>query len=162
MTTCVPVQFDGEGWESAVFFDIGGKACKEDRRSLRKTRSPLPVGLEADMIKHTYASVLMLRFEVFTDREDPLAGEVLLAPGMGEIQFETIKLLSRQSHLRMYFGDSAYGVIYSQQIPLGDQERQGYTDLLEEAVRNDALIRLSGKYDAMAALREVVDHYELK
>ena len=162
MTTCVPLQFDNGVWESAVFFELGGKQCKDDRRALRKTKNPLPISIEGDLIKHTNASVIMLRFEVMTSMENPLVGEVLLAPGMGDVQFETINHLTNQTHLKFYFGDSAYYVLYSQQIVLAEEIRQGYRELLEEAVSNDALIRLTGKYDAMAALHEVVDHYEVK
>ncbi|NKB76785.1 MAG: hypothetical protein GKR96_06960 [Gammaproteobacteria bacterium] len=162
MTTCVPVQFDNEKWESTVFFELGGKQCKDDRRILRKTQSSLPVSIEADLIEHANASVVMLRFEVMTSEEMPLVGEVLLAPGMGDVQFETLRHLTEQSHLKMYFGDSAYYVLYSQQIILGDRERREYDEILQDAVAHDALVRLSGKYDAMKALHEVVDHYEIK
>lgn len=162
MTTCVPVQFDDGVWESTVFFELGGKQCKDDRRHLRKTKTALPVAIEADLIEHANASVVMLRFEVMTSAEEPLVGEVLLAPGMGDVQFETLQLLSTQSHLKMYFGDSAYYVLYSQQIILGDRERQGYGEILQDAVTHDAIVRLSGKYDAMKALHEVVDHYEVR
>ena len=80
MTTCVPLEFDQGGWQSTVFFELGGKECKEDRRLLRKTTSPLAIGIEADIIEHTNAAVVMLRFEVMTTRDNPLVGEVLLAP----------------------------------------------------------------------------------
>ena len=162
MTTCVPLQFDDGLWQSTVFFELGGKQCKEDRRTLRNTKSPLPIGIEADIIEHTHAAIVMLRFEVMTSKDNPLVGEVLLAPGMGEVQFETLKHLSTQPQLKFYFGDSAYYVIHSQQISLGDPEHQGYQSLLDDAVSHDALIRLSGKYDGMRALHEVVDHYEVR
>ena len=162
MTTCVPLEFDQGGWQSTVFFELGGKECKEDRRLLRKTTSPLAIGIEADIIEHTNAAVVMLRFEVMTTRENPLVGEVLLAPGMGDVQFETLKYLSNQPSLKFYFGDSTYHTIHSQQIALNSSANQGYGELLDEAVSHDALIRLTGKYDAMLALREVVDHYETR
>ena len=52
MTTCVPVQYDNGIWETAVFFEVGGKECKEDRRQLSKIRSTIPVTVEADLITH--------------------------------------------------------------------------------------------------------------
>ncbi len=58
-----------------------------------------------------------------------------------------------------YFADGNYNVIHSQQLGLGNAERGGYRSLLDDAVSHDALIRLSGKYDAVAALKEVTSHY---
>jgi len=162
MTTCVPVQYDDGAWESAVFFEVGGKECKEDRRILRRTKCPLPVAVEADIINHAQASVIMLRFEVLTREENPLVGEVLLAPGLGDVQFDTLKNLTEQKQMRWYFGDAAYQVIHAQQTALYDHERQGYDDLLKEAVKHDALIRLTGRYDAGAAINEVVSHYQIR
>lgn len=162
MCTCVPVQYSDDSWESTVFFEVGGPECKADRRVLRRAQQPLPIGIEAEVIKHDHASVVMLRFEVMTDQQNPLAGEVLLAPGLGNVQFETLKLLGEQRNLRFYFADSAFNVIYSQQLPLNHQERDGYSRILEEVVSNDALIRLTGKYDAMAALSNVVSLYDVR
>lgn len=162
MTTCVPVQFDHGVWETAVFFEIGGKQCKQDRRALRKNRSPVPISVEADLINHANASVVMLRFEVFTAKEHPLIGEVLLTPGLGDIQFDALKYFSEQRHIRWYFGDSAYNVIHSQQTALHDHERKSYEALLNEAVLHDALVRLTGKYNASEAINEVVSHYDFR
>jgi hypothetical protein len=159
MTTCVPVQFDNGVWETAVFFEVGGKECKDDRRILRKTRSTIPISVEADIINHANASVVILRFEVITRKDNPLVGEVLVTPGLGDIQFDTLKHLTEQRNIRWYFGDSAYNVIYSQQTVLHDHERQGYDDLLQEAISHDALIRLTGNYSASNAISEIVSHY---
>jgi len=162
MTTCVPVQYDHGGWESAVFFEVGGKQCKDDRHLLRNTRSPLPVTIEGDVINHANGSIVMLRFEVLTAKDDPLAGEVLLAPGLGQSQFDTLKLLSEQSQLRWYFSDASYAVIHSQQTPLFDHERQGFADILSDAVNHDALLRLTGKYNATNAIQEVCSNYAFR
>ena len=88
MTTCVPVQVDGGVWETAVFFEVGGKECKEDRRILRRATRPFPVSLEAETINHASACVVMLRFEVMTREDSPLAGEVLLTPALYQLLFE--------------------------------------------------------------------------
>lgn len=162
MTTCVPVQFDNGVWETAVFFEVGGKECKDDRRQLRNTKTTIPVTVEADLITHANGSVVMLRFEVATKQDSPLVGEVLLTPGLGNIQFDTLKHLTEQRQMRWYFGDAAYQVIHSQQTELYDHERQGYADLLQEAVGHDALIRLTGKYSALSALNEIVSNYALR
>jgi len=159
MTTCVPVEFDQAGWESAVFFELGGKECAEDREILKNCRQALPVSLEAEVIECDAAAVVMLRFEIMTQQSSPLAGEVLLTPGRGSVQFETLQNLGRQDVLRFFFSDSGYNIIHSQQLTLKDQERQGYQSMLDEAVRHDAMIRLTGRYDATAALKEVTGHY---
>ncbi len=162
MTTCIPVQFDNGVWETAVFFEVGGKECKDDRRTLRKLKSTLPISVEADIINHTNASVVMLRFEVLTRADSPLVGEVLLTPRLGAIQFDTLKHLTEQRNIRWYFGDSSYNVIHSQQTALYDHERQGYYDLLQEAISHDAMIRMTGKYNAANAVSEVASHYEYR
>lgn len=159
MTTCITVEFDDTGWESAVFFELGGKACAADRTVLENTGSPLPIALEADLIENPTAAVVMLRFEVMTNDANPLAGEVLIAPGVGNIQFETLHNLTTQDALRFYFADANYNIIHSQRIGLQDRERAGYKGILDDAISHDAVIRLAGKYDAMAALKEVTSHY---
>ena len=162
MTTCVPVQFDNAIWQTAVFFEIGGKECKEDRRFLRKANTTVAIAIEADLINHANASVVMLRFEVMTQPQSPLVGEVLLTPGLGEVQFDTIKYLSEQQQIRWFFGDSAYQIIHTQQTSLRDQERAGYAEILQEAISHDALLRMTGKYDANKAIDEVVSNYAFK
>lgn len=162
MTTCVPVEFDDGSYESTVYFDLGGEECGFDRMVLGKATSPLAVNLEAELIEHAKASVVMLRFEIVTKSGDPLAGEVLIVPGLGDVQFDTLKCLSTQRNLKFYFSDENYNVIHSQQLVLSDQERRGYAQILDQVISHDALIRLTGKYDAMAALREIVDLYDVR
>ncbi len=162
MTTCVPVEYSDGSWESTVFFELSGDECEFDRLILSTTRSPLGINLEAELIEHASASVVMLRFEILTQPEDPLAGEVLIVPGLGDVQFDTLESLSRQKYLKFYFSDDRYNVIHSQQLVLSDRERLGYSQILEEVISRDALIRLTGKYDAMAALGEIVDHYDVR
>ncbi|MGI9319133.1 MAG: hypothetical protein ACR2QW_17540 [bacterium] len=159
MTTCVPVEFDQSVWESTVFFELGGKECAEDRKIMHASTRAFPVTLEADLIECQTAAVVMLRFEIMTRRDNPLAGEVLIAPGVGNIQFETVENLTQQQSLRFFFSDEKYNVIHSQQIILHDQERLGYKGILDDAVSHDAMIRLTGRYDAVAALKEVTSHY---
>ena len=162
MTTCVPVEFDEGGFESTVFFELSGDECEFDRLILSRAGSPFAINLEAELIEHAKASVVMLRFEILTQPDDPLVGEVLIVPGLGAVQFDTLKCLSNQSYLKFYFSDEKYNVIHSQQLVLSNQERQGYAQILEEVISHDALIRLTGKYDAMAALSEIVDHYDVR
>ena len=159
MTTCVPLRVDGGDWESAVFFDLAGAECEKDREQLSLCKSPLPVTLEADVINNPQAAVVMLRFEISTRPGDPLVGEVLLTPGSGEVQYATLEGLTRQERLLFFFGNEDYRVIHSQQLALGADQRNGYQGILDDAVSHDALIRLTGRYDATAAMREVTSHY---
>ena len=161
-TTCVSVSFSDQSFESAVFFELGGDECLYDRKVLSETKQPFAVNLEAELIEHAQAGVVMLRFEVLTKAHDPLAGEVLIVPGLGDIQFDTLKNLGKQQQLRFYFSDENYQIIHSQQVLLSDHERRGFAQILEEVINHDALIRLTGKYDAMAALKEIVDHYDVR
>ncbi|MDX1512781.1 MAG: hypothetical protein R3174_03465 [Gammaproteobacteria bacterium] len=160
--TCVPVQLDGDQWETSFFFHLAGPECKEDRRLMRKAGGPLPVGLETDLIETEHASVVLLRPEVHTRESDPLTCEILLTPGEGGSHFEALKLLTSQSRICWFFGDQAYWLVHSQQLPLGDDQRAGFDDLLRDALKHDAVIRMTGRYDAQAALGEIVRHYELR
>ncbi len=159
MTTCSMVQIDHDNWEAAVFFEVGGQECRNDRRILKRTQSAFGLTIEADVIEHSSASIFMLRFEVMVEPENPLIGEVLLAPGLGGVHFEVLDSLTRQKSLQIFFGDGAYKLLFSQQTKLKDEVRKGLLELLNLAVSHDALIRLTGRYDATEAMSEIVDHY---
>ncbi len=160
--TCVPVALDGDDWETAIFFDVGGPESKSDRRALRTARSPLPIGLETDLIEHGAAAVVILRLEVFTSADSPLAGEILLTPGGNATHFDSLKLLTTQRRLVWFFGDADSRIVHSQQHALDDAQRSGFDELLRDAVHHDALVRLTGRYDDRAALGELASHYELR
>ncbi len=160
--TCMPVRLDGADWETAVFFHLAGPESKRDRQVLTKAERPFAVSIEADLLELQQASVVVLRFEVASIPEDPLTGEVLLTPGDVRTHFDTLQLLCRQRRLCWFFGDSDFRVLHSQQNPIGDEQRVSFDELLADCVRHDALIRASARYDAQAALAEVVGHYDLR
>ncbi len=160
MTTCVPIQTDYGGWETAVFFQLAGPECEGDRRIVRNTKTSISIGVEVDLIEHSNAGIAVLRFEVHTVPDNPMVGEVLLAPGQGGTQFESLENLRTQNSIKWYFGDEAYRVIHSQQTPLHPHQREGFSDLLKDCVRHDAMIRATGQYNAIAALTEVSSHYQ--
>ncbi len=160
--TCLPVQLDGERWETAFFFHLAGPECKEDRRIMRKRGGPLPVGLETDLIETDHAAVVMLRPEVYTREADPLTCEILLAPGEGGSHFDALKLLTKQERLCWFFGDQAFWMVHSQALPLDAAQRAGFDELLRDALKHDAMVRMTGHYDAQAGLSEIVRHYELR
>ncbi len=160
--TCLPVQFDGRDWEAAIFFSLEGPECKQDRRVLNQLENTIPVSFEAEVIEHANAAIIVVRFQAYTNQDDPLTGEVLLAPGEMESHFQTVKLLSQQPVLKWFFSDAAYFVIHSQQNSLGETEHAAFAKVLDDAVRHDALIRITGRYDVGAAIHEVVSHYALR
>jgi len=160
--TCVPVQLDGEQWETAFFFHVAGPECKEDRRLMRKAGAPLQVGLETDLIETEFAAVVMIRPEVYTKENDPLTCEILLTPGEGGVHFDALKLLGTQTRICWFFGDQAYWLVHSQQLPLDDEHRAGFDGLLRDALKHDTMVRMTGRYDSQAALGEIVRHYELR
>lgn len=160
--TCLPVQLDGEQWETAFFFHVAGPECKEDRRLMRNAGAPLPVGLETDVIETEFAAIVVLRPEVYTRENDPLTCEILLAPGEGGTHFEALKLLGTQARICWFFGDQAYWLVHSQQLPLDDEQRAGFEGLLRDALKHDTMVRMTNRYDSQAALGEIVRHYELR
>lgn len=160
--TCVPVQLGEEAWEAALFIHLAGPECRRDRRILERTQRPLPVGIEADLIENEHAAVVMLRLEVHTLPEDPLASEILLLPGGSTAHFDALKLLAAQRRLCWFFGDPDFRILHSQQHALGEEQRASFDDLLRDALRHDSLIRCTARYDAQAALSAVVGHYELR
>ncbi len=160
--TCLPVQLDGEQWETAFFFHVAGPECKDDRRVMRKSGAPFRVGFETDLIETEFAAVVVLRPEVYTRQDDPLTCEVLLTPGEGGAHFDALKLLGSQPRMCWFFGDQAYWLVHSQQLPLGDEQHAGFDGLLRDALKHDTMIRMTGRYDPQAALGEIARHYELR
>lgn len=163
--TCLPVQIDadtqGDEWESAVFFQVGGPHSKDDRRALRKTAT-VPLGLETDIISHDRAAVIVLRLIAHTRQDDPLVGEVLLTPGVGATHFQTLQLLTLQARLVWFFADKVFNVIKTQQMPFSHEHHQHFEELLSEATSHDAMIRMTSSYDAQSAISEIVENYQLR
>ncbi len=160
--TCVPVQLDDGVWEAALFLQVDGSESERDRRVLTDTRSALPVVLETDFIDHALAGVVLLRLEVSTFPEDPLVIEILLTPGNSKSHFESLQLLSHQPRLVWFFGDGQFRIIHRQQQPLSAEIHDHFAELAKDVVTHDALIRCSSRYDANAAVTEIVSHYELR
>ncbi len=160
--TCVPVKLDSNDWETAVYFQVSGSECKQDRRVLSNTEQPLSLGMETDLVEHQHAAVVLLRFEVHTFTDDPLVGEILLTPGESSMHFDVLKLLTHQPRLTWFFGDQHFWIIHSQQHPLSDEQHRGFGEMLGDAIKHDALVRCTSRYNARAALSEIVSKYELR
>ena len=160
--SCMPVKLDGGEWETALFIHLAGNESAQDRWVLSRDTRPVPVGVEGDMIETDHGAIIVLRLEVYTFTDDPLAVEILFTPGGVAGHFQTLRELTRQPRLCWFFGDDAFRVIHSQQHPLTQQQRDGFNELMLEAVRHDAVTRCTGRYDAKAALTSVVTHYDLR
>ncbi len=170
--TCLPVKlgetpsqkiaFDGDRWQSAVFFRLGGSESQKDIRLLRNNAKAYAVGIETDIIEHANASVVMLRLQLFIQPDDPLIGEVLLTPGGAETHYEVLGLLGEQETLTWFCSDQEYNLIHQQQQPLSDEWRKEFLDLRAESFKRDAILRLAGKYSAQTAFAEIVSNYGLR
>ena len=158
--TAVPVRLGDGEWEAAIFFHLAGPESKTDRRLLAKSQRPFPIGLETDLIEQAQAAIVILRAEVYTQPENPLAGEILLTPGASPAHHEVLKLLSGQPRLCWFFADEDFRMLYSQEHPLTQEQHAEFSALMSDALRHDALIRCTGRYDAQAALSEIIEHYE--
>ncbi len=160
--TCVPVQLGSDAWETAIFFRLDGSESAADRRALKKARGTVPLGMETDLIEHANAAVVVLRIEVHAQADDPAVAEVLLVPGGVESHFEALSLLARQPRLAWFLGDADCFVLHAQEHPLVEVQHESFAGLLHDASAHDALVRVTGRYDAAAALGEVASHYELR
>ena len=90
------------------------------------------------------------------------AGSILLTPGAVPGHVEALRLLSEQPGVTWFFGDGDCQILYAQTHPLSAEQQSAFKDLLAEAVAHDAMIRCTGRYDAEAALSQIVAQYELR
>ena len=162
LATCVPVRLDSGAWQTAIFIRVLGEECGKDRVILSNTDRPVPVGFEGDVLKHESAAIILLRLEVHTISCDPLAAEILLAPGATAAHVEALRLLASQPSLSWFFGDDEFRVLYAQSHPLSAEQHAAFDDLLREAVAHDAMVRYTSRYDADAALSQIASRYELR
>ena len=151
---CLPVRIDDGDWRAALFHVVPEKAeCLAIDPAL--AGAPYAVTLEAELHEHENGSVVELAIGIATPGV-PLEGSVLFLTGHSAAHFETLKLLAAQPDLPLFVGDAYCNQLASWRVPLGDAERGAFRSLLEEAVGRDAVIRLSGRYDAGAAFDAVV------
>lgn len=86
---------------------------------------------------------------------EPLSGVMLFLPGHSSAQFDTLTLLAQQADIPLFIGDPYCRILWQQRIPLADAHRYALREILDEAVGRDALIRLSGHYDAERAFADI-------
>ena len=68
----------------------------------------------------------------------------------------------RQPRLTWFFGDRGFEIIRTQQHPLDGEQHEAFATLLKDALRHDAMTRMTRRYDGRAALAEVARHYTLR
>ena len=115
--------------------------------------------LLTELMAHTNASVVLMRFEIQTIVDDPLVFEILLIPGEYSMHYECLKFLAEQRRIRYFFADSDYHVLQEQEQEVGDTQHEKFENLAREAFAHDSVLRMTGRYNAQAALSEVVTHY---
>lgn len=157
--TCVPVQLDEGRWESALFLHLAGPECKQDRRIVKTATEPLPVLLEAEIMAHQRAAVVMLRAQVSTLPSDPLVFEILLTPGAVSSHYDSLRLLSQQTRLLWFLGDGDYRVLAVQEQGIDEQQREQFSAIAKDAFAHDTVVRMAGNYDHEIALNEIAAHY---
>lgn len=156
--TCLPIRMDEGEWETAIFFAVAGGESEADLRQLAALRT-VPLALDTDIIRHQNAAVAVIRMEILLREDDPLVGEMLLLTGGNTQHFETLELLTRQPRLGCFIGDQSYRTVLSQYLRLGESEHQAFKSLLDDVVQHDAVVRMTGRYDAGAAFAEVTSNY---
>lgn len=146
--TCLPVQLDDGDWQAAFFYvvPLGSPALEPGALD----SGPYAVQFEGDLFEHEKGTVLELDIEIRVPGE-PLGGTLLFLTGHASAHFDALKLLGTQADVPLFIGDPYCRVISQQRVPLSDAHRSGFASLVDEAVRLDAVIRMSGHYDAEAA-----------
>ena len=157
--TCVPVQIDEGVWESALFLHLSGPECKQDRRIVKTTTTPLPVELEVELMAHQRAAIVMLRARVATVQSDPLIFEILLTPGAVTSHYQSLKLLSEQQRLIWFFGDDDYRILAAQEQMVDPELHGKFAETAKDAFAHDTVVRMAGNYDSEKAVDEIVSHY---
>ena len=86
-----------------------------------------------------------------------MRGLVLFLTGHLTSHFDAVKCLGGQQSIGLFIGDAHCNLLHQQRIPLADEHRQVFTDLLDEALKHDTLVRMTGKYDPDAVFGSVAD-----
>jgi len=153
--TCLPVQLDDAEWRAAIFYVLPEAIEEEQARTLFPAGQLVSVGLDADLKEPSSATAIVLGVEIQLAAKQ-LRGEIVFLTGHLDSHFETVEMLSQQSTIDLFIGDKFCTLLHQQTIPLADEHRQVFTELLKEAASRDALIRFRGQYDPDAAFAEIV------
>lgn len=177
--TCMPVQYDESGfavasdasgeqvsedqppetssgdWESAIFFVLPLTVADRELKSLFPAKQLFPVALEADVIEHDNGTLIELGVEIDLGLNEKVSGLVLFLTGHLPSHFEAVQLLSKQESIGLFMGDVHCNLLHQQRIPLADGHRSAFDSMLQDSIRRDAVIRMTGRYDPEAVFDSV-------
>jgi len=156
--SCVPVRIDEDAWQAAVFFVLPASAPCLGKGFLAP--GPFTVEFDADLHEHANGTLIEIGLDIATPVEHS-RGTLLFITGHSSAQFDTLKLLTEQADLPLFIGDEYCNVLQQQRVPLSDAMRAGFRQLLDEAVGRDAVIRMTGHYEADKVFNDVVSSLQL-
>lgn len=151
----VSAESAGAGWESAIFFVLPLSVTNKQLKKLFPSERLFPVALEADLIEHDNGTLIELGVEIDLGLKENPTGLLLFLTGHISSHYEAVQLLAKQESIGLFIGDVHCNLLHQQRIPLASAHRSVFDDMLQEALRRDALIRMSGSYDAEAVFDSV-------
>lgn len=156
--SCVPVQIDEDVWQAAVFFVLAADSPCLGKGFLAP--GPFAVEIEADLHEHVNGSLIEIGVDVATPVEHS-HGTLLFLTGHSSSHFDALKLLTSQNDLPLFLGDEYCNVLYQQRVPISKAMRTGISQLLDEAVARDAVIRMTGHYEPDRVFADVLQSLQL-
>ena len=156
--SCIPVQIDDQGWQAALFYVLPPDAPCLGKGTLMG--GPFAVGIEADTVEHENATLIEIGIDIAVPVE-PLQGTLLFLTGHSTPHHDALKLLTTQPDLPLFLGDKHCNLLWQQRVPLSDAHRNGFKQLLDEAIARDAVIRMTSRYDPDAAFADALQSRRL-
>jgi len=147
--TCVPVQIDRDRWCAGLFVVAPPEAAcvrTGPDGARRLPGGPFAVQFEADLHEHEHGTVFELDVDIRTPGQS-LSASLLFLTGHASGHFQTLELLMAEPELSLFIGDEYCRLLWQQRVPLPATHRAGLRALLDEAVRRDAVIRMTGRYE---------------
>ncbi len=145
----------GSDWESALFFVLPLSVTHDEIKSLFPSPHLFPVALEADLIEHEKATLIELVIEIDLGLSASPAGRVLFLTGHLPTHHEAVSLLGQQQSIGLFMGDVHCNLLHQQRIPLADEHRSVFQDMLKDALKRDSLIKMTSRYDPDGAFESV-------
>lgn len=142
---------DGVNWESAVFLILPLDVTRKQLARLFPSENLFPVAVEADLLEFEKATLIELIIDVDLGLKDKLSGRVLFVTGHLPAHYEAVQLLAEQQNIGLFIGDVHCNLLHQQRVPLAEPHRDVFRQMLQEALRRDALLRMTSQYDPEAA-----------
>jgi len=142
-------------WESALFFVLPLSVTHDEIKSLFPSSHLFPVALEADLIEHEKATLIELVIDIDLGLSASPAGRVLFLTGHLPTHHEAVSLLGQQQSIGLFIGDVHCNLLHQQRIPLADEHRSVFRDMLKDALKRDSLIKMTSRYDPDEAFESV-------